>query len=165
MRLRPVAILAILAALLGAPLSVLGAGSGLVHPGSTSSADSTGTVEGIAGEPVATRSVSADGWTPVVVVGLTGIGVMAAAGTGLLVASRRRRRAGGTGSADSPATAPHPDDRVEQLLQRRSLRRARARLTEDPIVAALGLGDSRDDERRRRRGNVESTAPNRQVER
>lgn len=164
MRLRPLAALAILAALLGAPSSVLGAGSGLVHPGSTSSADSTGTVDGIADEPVARGSTSDDGWTPVVVVGVTGVGVMAAAGTGLLVASRRRR-AGGSGSTDSAATAPDPDDRVEQLLRRRSLRRARAQLTEDPIVAALGLGDPSDDERRRRRRNAESTAPNRQLDR
>ena len=77
------------------------------------------------------------------IAGLVGIAAVALLGSMLLVAGRRRRR-------DAPATVtpgarrglrPAAAEAVTATLRARSVRRARTRLDEDPIVAALGIDD------------------------
>ncbi|HEX7171047.1 MAG TPA: hypothetical protein VF365_00405 [Candidatus Limnocylindria bacterium] len=78
----------------------------------------------------------------VLFVGLSGVAVVAIIGTGLLLAARRR-----SGKAE-PAPASQLAD-TESLLQRRIVRRAKVRLTDDPIVTAMGVDDQVDARRRR----------------
>lgn len=127
MRMRGLAVLAVLAALLGAPSIASGGGTAQ-------------------GQPQAEMSNELLG--PVLIVGLSGIAAVAIIGTALLVIGRRRPdgpRAAGAPDSSSPAGD------IEPLLQRRIARRATIRLDDDPIVAAMGV-DNHVDARRRRRG-------------
>jgi len=78
----------------------------------------------------------------VLIVGLSGVAAVAIIGTALLVVGRRRSEEPETGSATSEAA-------TESLLQRRIVRRAKVRLADDPIVAAMGVDDHVDARRRR----------------
>ena len=69
----------------------------------------------------------------VVLLGLAGVAGMAILGTGWLMAWRRRGGSADEAGARAAAT--------EAVLERRTLRQARVRLEEDPIVAALGIDD------------------------
>ena len=80
-----------------------------------------------------------EGTSIVVLVGLLGLGAVALFGTAMLIARRRRA---GDGAEPIAATAA-------AALQRRSVRRARQRMGEDPIMAAMGIGA--EDERKARR--------------
>ena len=76
----------------------------------------------------------------IVLVGLVGVGAVALIGTAMLIARRRR-----VGDDEEPIAAT-----AAAALQRRSVRRARQRMGEDPIVAAMGIG-AQDQGRARRR--------------
>ena len=78
----------------------------------------------------------------VLIVGLSGVAAVAIIGTALLVVGRRRSEEPETASATSEAA-------TESLLQRRIVRRAKVRLADDPIVAAMGVDDHVDARRRR----------------
>ena len=81
-----------------------------------------------------------EGISIVVLVGLLGLGAVALFGTAMLIARRRRA---GDGAEPIAATAA-------AALQRRSVRRARQRMGEDPIMAAMGIG-AEDQQKARRR--------------
>jgi hypothetical protein len=102
-------------------------------------------------------AASSDGLlTMVLFAGLSGVAAVALIGTALMLAGRRRARddepevpVGATAGANTealPAGAAAGD-----ILGRRMLRQARVRMTDDPIVAALGIGNEDDDRRRARR--------------
>jgi hypothetical protein len=73
-------------------------------------------------------------------VGLGGVAAVALIGTGFLLARRQR------------AKPPPPSAMAEAAaaLQRRTVRRSKVRLPDDPIVAALGIDDERRHRPRRR---------------
>ncbi len=75
----------------------------------------------------------------VVLMGLLGVGAVALIGTAMLIARRRRA------DDDEPIATT-----AAAALQRRSVRRARLRMGEDPIMVAMGIG-AEDDSRVRRR--------------
>jgi hypothetical protein len=78
-------------------------------------------------------------------VGLSGIAAVAVIGAALLVIRRRRsEEPEAPSAADRSAKAD-----TEALLQRRIVRRAKIRLADDPIVAAMGVDDQVDARRRR----------------
>jgi hypothetical protein len=81
-----------------------------------------------------------EGTSIMVLVGLLGLGAVALFGTAMLIARRRRAADGAEPIAATAAAA----------LQRRSVRRARQRMGEDPIMAAMGIG-TRDMGKARRR--------------
>ena len=76
----------------------------------------------------------------IVLIGLLGVGAVALFGTAMLIA--RRRRAGDDAKPIAATAAA--------ALQRRSVRRARQRMGEDPIMAAMGIG-AQDQRKARRR--------------
>jgi hypothetical protein len=73
-------------------------------------------------------------------IGLAGVAAVALIGTGILLARRER------------AKPPPPSAMAEAAaaLQRRTVRRSKVRLPDDPIVAALGIDDERRHRPRRR---------------
>jgi hypothetical protein len=81
------------------------------------------------------------------------IGVGAVTGVALLVTllviAARWRRSLRAGNSDDgpPAAPPTNEERVTAALHRRTLRRARVRIDEDPIVAAIGVGSTTSEER------------------
>ena len=79
-----------------------------------------------------------------VAVGIGMVGIIAMALFALLVPSAVRRRRNDAGSADAPdeqsAHATTTEEKVTAALHRRTLRRARVRLEEDPIIASMGVG-------------------------
>lgn len=87
-----------------------------------------------------------DGLGTVVLLGLAGVAGVAILGTGWLMAWRRR---GGNSEAAGTRAAA-----TEAVLARRTLRRARVRLEEDPIVAAMGIDDQPARRARRSAGQV-----------
>lgn len=70
------------------------------------------------------------------VLGLAGLALVAVSGSAILLVAGRRRRSAAT--SEGPAVEPASAARV---VERRAVRRARMRLDEDPIVAAMGLSD------------------------
>jgi hypothetical protein len=62
----------------------------------------------------------------------------------LLVIAARWRRSVRAGNSDDgpPAVPPTNEERVTAALHRRTLRRARVRIDEDPIVASIGVGST-----------------------
>lgn len=66
-------------------------------------------------------------------VGLVGVAAVALIGTGVLFARRDRLR-------ETPQSAMA---RASAALERRSVRRSKVRLSDDPIVAALGIDEDR----------------------
>lgn len=82
----------------------------------------------------------------VLIIGLSGVAAVAISGTVLLVVARRRRsEPEAAGAPDGPSASAD----TESLLQRRIVRRAKIRLVDDPIVAAMGVDDQVDARRRR----------------
>jgi hypothetical protein len=78
-----------------------------------------------------------------VLIGLAGIAAVALIGTGVLLARRERVK-------EPP---PNAMAQVTAALERRSVRRSKVRLPDDPIVAALGI-EGRAGRPRRRAGAV-----------
>ncbi len=76
----------------------------------------------------------------IVLIGFLGVGAVALFGTAMLIA--RRRRAGDDAEPIAATAAA--------ALQRRSVRRARQRMGEDPIMAAMGIGGQDKGKARRR---------------
>jgi hypothetical protein len=82
----------------------------------------------------------------VLIVGLSGVATVAIIGTALLVVGRRRsEEPEAEGAFDATPKAAD----TEALLQRRIVRRAKVRLADDPIVAAMGVDEQVDARRRR----------------
>ncbi len=80
-----------------------------------------------------------------VAVGIGMVGIIAMALFAWLVPSAGRRRRRDAGSPDAPdEQSPHAttEEKVTAALHRRTLRRARVRLEEDPIIASMGVGSS-----------------------
>jgi hypothetical protein len=89
----------------------------------------------------------------VLIVGLSGVAAVAIIGSALLVVGRRTsQEPEAAGSFDGTSDAAD----TETLLQRRIVRRAKVRLADDPIVAAMGVDDQVD--ARRRRGGARPPA-------
>jgi hypothetical protein len=113
-----------------------------------------------AGEPDRTSGVDEeDGLlSMVLLIGLAGVAAVAVGGTALLLATRRRER-----PADGPP-APMADARdrtavpgeggVSEMADRQALRRARLRMTDDPIMTALGIDEDIAGRRARRRADA-----------
>lgn len=94
-------------------------------------------------------------WPPTlfVLVGLTGVAAVAGIGTALLILGRRR-----TAEEEVPIGVPKRSD-TDALLEQRTLRRARVRLGDDPIVAAMGVDDQVEARRQRRRASQVTSGP------
>ena len=90
--------------------------------------------------------------TMVLLVGLSGMAVLAVIGTALLILGRRR-------PAEERVPIAAPERRTDALLERRTLRRARVRLGDDPIVAAMGVDDQVEARRQRRRATQATSGP------
>ena len=168
MRIPRLIVFATTAALLGAPSIAFGAGSSPASPSATFGDTAEiifrlGYGEGpfSAAAMAAPRIVPAPDGTDqgegthdgagepppgLLMVGLSGIAAVAIIGAALLVIRRRRsEEPEAPGAADRSAKAD-----TEALLQRRIVRRAKIRLADDPIVAAMGVDDHVDARRRRR---------------
>jgi hypothetical protein len=90
--------------------------------------------------------------TLVVVLGLAGVAAVSIVGSVLLRARRRRSQPTSTiGEAGAAAS--------EDLLDGRADRRRRARLSDDPILAALGVDDEMAARRARRRARQAEDDP------
>jgi hypothetical protein len=85
-----------------------------------------------------------EGVASLLLIGLSGVALLASIGTALLLLGRRR-----AATTEGDASAPSTTD-TDALLERRALRQAKVRLTEDPIVAAMGIDDEVAVRRRRR---------------
>ena len=74
--------------------------------------------------------------------GLAGLAVLALLAWYLLLPRRRRGVEPGPseGRTALPTTRSATDERVAAALHRRTLRRGRVRLAEDPIIASMGVG-------------------------
>jgi len=153
-------VLAIIAALFGAPTNASAAGNELsaaeAGPGSGTTA-TTFTFK-------VTYDGRADDATPatdgllsmVLLVGLSGVAAVALIGVAVMLAGRRRDHDDeaakpAAASFASRATKSSPDAMPDAVMERRMLRQSRFRMTDDPIVAALGIGNDDDDRRRARR--------------
>ena len=82
----------------------------------------------------------------VLLLGLCGVATVAIIGTTLLLVGRRR-----TEDEEMAATVAELGD-TESLLERRTVRRAKVRLADDPIVTAMGVDDQVAARRRRTGG-------------
>lgn len=89
----------------------------------------------------------------VLLIGLSGVAAVAVIGTALLLVRRRDSREGEVPIPVSDRTA------TEALLERRTLRQAKVRLPDDPIVAALGIDDQVAARRQRRHARQVSGGP------
>jgi len=92
----------------------------------------------------------------VLLVGLSGVAAVALIGVATMLAGRRRDHddeaaVPAAASFAARATRPSPDATPDAVMERRTLRQGRVRMTDDPIVAALGIGNDDDDRRRARR--------------
>ncbi len=92
----------------------------------------------------------------VLLVGLSGVAAVALIGVAVMLAGRRRDHddeaaVPAAASFAARATTSSPDATPDAVLERRMLRQSRVRMTDDPIVAALGIGNDDDDRRRARR--------------
>ena len=139
--------LVVIAALVGAPSRAFADGNDRPDP-----ADG-GPTAPVAGQ----REEEADGnpanggpLSAVLVAGLAGVGAVALIGTAILLAGRRRQRR-------SEGAVPSAAGETAALLERRMVRRARMRMDEDPILAAMGIGAD-DEPRRARRPASKATA-------
>ncbi len=141
-------VLAIIAALFGAPTNVSAAGNELSAApavGRTTSgtdADATPATDGLL--------------NMVLLVGLSGVAAVALIGVALMLAGRRRDHGdeAAVPAAESSAaksTMSSPEATPDTVMERRMRRHSRVRMTDDPIVAALGIGNDDDDRRRARR--------------
>jgi hypothetical protein len=113
--------------------SAAGAARSAVAAGSGSSSGQTTMTRPTAAETgdVARASDPREEWTSIIVLmGFLGGGAVALIGTAMLIARRRRADDDEEPIATTAAAA----------LQRRSVRRARLRMGEDPIMAAMGIG-------------------------
>ncbi|HJP71845.1 MAG TPA: hypothetical protein VJ975_09015 [Candidatus Limnocylindria bacterium] len=128
-----VLVLSLLAALPGAPSRASAAGTAVAaHAEVASSAD--------------------DFLVTLLLVGLAGVAAIALIGTGFLLARRERVK-------EPPPSAMA---QAAAALERRSVRRSKVRLSDDPIVAALGIDeDDRRHPRRRARPVVDTDDPDR----
>ena len=83
--------------------------------------------------------------------GLVAVAAVALLGSAFLVLGRRRRSEPepGVASAAPAVAAPVTEDAVAATLRARTVRRARARLDEDPILAALGIDEAASERRAR----------------
>jgi hypothetical protein len=98
---------------------------------------------------------ASDGPLSVLMIGLGGVAAVAIIGSAFLLATRRRAsRATSRAAGDGTPTAA--SDATDAALERRTLRRARMRLDDDPIVAAMGLGTNEPRTPRRRAGQTAS---------
>lgn len=120
-------VLALGAALVGAPPRVSAAGSARIGPDSGASV----------GVARATENET-DAVSLALVLGLAGLALVAVSGSGFFLVTRRRRSA-----PDGRGT----DERAATLVERRAAQRAHLRLDDDPIVAAMGLPERRRDRR------------------
>ena len=130
-------LLIVLAALFGAPSHATATGDGISDPPASPGAGKQDADDG---------PLSGEG--PLVLVVLAGLMAMASValvGSATLVAGRRRRAETGGGTEGAPASD------MTSVLERRTVRRAKLRLDDDPIVAALGVGRATDRARPRRR--------------
>lgn len=78
-----------------------------------------------------------------IALGIGGIGALALFAGYLLL--ERRRRVGAKSSErrdDTPARPTSAEEQATAALQRRTLRRGRMRLEEDPIIASMGVGST-----------------------
>lgn len=158
-------VLVIIAALFGAPTNVSAGGRQLsvpqAGPGSGTTATALTVTVTYAGRFRTTSGVTdanpADGLLNVVLlVGLSAVAVVALIGVAVILTGRRRDH---HDEADDPAarkfaargTRSSPDATPDAVMQPRKLRHGRVRMPEDPIVAALGIGNESDDRRRARR--------------
>lgn len=92
----------------------------------------------------------------VLLVGLSGVAAVALIGVAVMLAGRRRDHDDETAvpaaaSFAARATRSSPEASPDAVMERRMLRQSRVRMTDDPIVAALGIGNDDDDRRRARR--------------
>lgn len=87
----------------------------------------------------------------VLLVGLAGVATVALLGTAFLLARRGRR--------DEREAAATAMARTAATLERRTVRRAKVRLADDPIVAALGVGNDAPPRRPRRRARQVASGP------
>ncbi|MBA4169610.1 MAG: hypothetical protein H0X68_04285 [Chloroflexi bacterium] len=140
-------VLAIIAALFGAPTNVSAAGNEL------SAAPAVGrTTSGTDDD----ATPATDGLLNVVLlVGLSGIAAVALIGVAVMLAGRRRdpddEAAVPAAAAFAARARSSPDATPDAVMERRMLRQSRVRMTDDPILAALGIGNDDDDRRRARR--------------
>ena len=127
----PILTISLLAALSGAPPRAFAVGKAVTaRAGNASSAD--------------------DFLMTLLLIGLAGVAAVALIGTGFLLARRERVK-------------PPPPSAMAQAaaaLERRTVRRSKVPLADDPIVAALGIGDE-DGRRPRRRARTVPHAPDR----
>jgi len=109
--------------------------------------------ESAGGEPA---EAFVEDWTLTVVLllGLSGVAAVAVIGTALLILGRRRST-----EDDVPIVVPERTD-TDAVLQRRTVRRARVRLEDDPIVTAMGVDDQMAARRQRRRASQGTSGPN-----
>ena len=91
--------------------------------------------------------------TVVLLVGLSGVAAVAFIGAALLILGRRRRA-----EEEVPVGVPQRTD-TEALLERRTVRRAKVRLSDDPIVTAMGVDDQVAARRERRRASQIASGP------
>jgi hypothetical protein len=89
----------------------------------------------------------------VLLIGLSGVAAVALIGTALLIVGRRR-----AANEGSPPAAGELAD-TETLLERRTLRRAKVRLMDDPITTALGVDDQVAARRQRRLARETAAGP------
>lgn len=94
-------------------------------------------------------------WSPtlILLLGLTGVAAVTGIGTALLILGRRR-----TAEEEVPIVVPERSA-TDALLEKRTLRRARVRLGDDPIVAAMGVDDQVEARRQRRRASQVTSGP------
>ena len=74
--------------------------------------------------------------------GVAGLAVLALLAWYVLLPRRRRRVEPGPSDSRTalPTTRSATDEKVAAALHRRTLRRGRVRLEEDPIIASMGVG-------------------------
>ena len=89
----------------------------------------------------------------VLLVGLSGVATVAIIGTTLLLVGRRR-----SGGEEARATVAELGD-TDALLERRTVRQAKVRLADDPIVTAMGVDDQVAARRRRRAAGQVGSGP------
>lgn len=111
-----------------------------------------------AGEPDPSTEVGEqDLLTTVLVIGLAAVAAVAIGGSALLLAMRRReQRADGPPvptAAAPPAETPAAPG-ISEMTDRQALRRARLRMSDDPIMAALGIDEDIAGRRARRRADA-----------
>jgi hypothetical protein len=90
----------------------------------------------------------------VLLIGLSGVAAVAIIGTALLLLGRRRS----TRAEEAPLPVPDLGD-TEALLERRTLRQAKVRLSDDPITSAMGVDEQVAARRQRRRAEQSGSGP------